>query len=44
MNNDVWDGAGRHIWVHEVGTRDGPQVEQAFVPTDDKTSRSSKRP
>jgi hydroxymethylglutaryl-CoA lyase len=34
--NGVWGGAGRRIHIQEVGTRDGLQVEQAFVPTDDK--------
>jgi len=33
---DVWNGAGRRIHMQEVGTRDGLQVEQAFVPTADK--------
>jgi hydroxymethylglutaryl-CoA lyase len=31
-----WNGAGRRIYMQEVGTRDGLQVEQAFVPTQDK--------
>ncbi|AVS88063.1 hydroxymethylglutaryl-CoA lyase [Paracidovorax avenae] len=32
----VWHGAGRRIHMQEVGTRDGLQMEQAFVPTEDK--------
>ncbi len=32
----VWNGAGRRIYMQEVGTRDGLQVEEAFVPTEDK--------
>lgn len=36
MNNQVWNGAGRRIHMQEVGTRDGLQVEPAFVPTEDK--------
>lgn len=32
----VWQGAGRRIHMQEVGTRDGLQMEQAFVPTQDK--------
>lgn len=32
----VWTGAGRRIHMQEVGTRDGLQAEQAFVPTEDK--------
>jgi len=37
-NNDnaLWNGAGRRIHMQEVGTRDGLQVEAAFVPTEDK--------
>ncbi|HYP72037.1 MAG TPA: hydroxymethylglutaryl-CoA lyase, partial [Variovorax sp.] len=31
-----WNGAGRRIHMQEVGTRDGLQVEQAFVPTQEK--------
>ena len=34
--NNVWNGAGRRIHINEVGTRDGLQMEQAFVPTEDK--------
>lgn len=36
MSNEVWNGAGRRIYMQEVGTRDGLQVEPAFVPTEDK--------
>lgn len=38
MNEQItpWNGAGRHIHMQEVGTRDGLQVEQAFVPTQEK--------
>ncbi|WP_046112568.1 hydroxymethylglutaryl-CoA lyase [Aquincola tertiaricarbonis] len=35
-NNDAWTGAGRRVFMQEVGTRDGLQVEEAFVPTEDK--------
>ncbi|MCP5265327.1 MAG: hydroxymethylglutaryl-CoA lyase [Burkholderiaceae bacterium] len=31
-----WNGAGRRIHMQEVGTRDGLQAEDAFVPTEDK--------
>ncbi len=34
--NMVWNGAGRRIYMQEVGTRDGLQVEEIFVPTEDK--------
>lgn len=34
--NSPWTGAGRRIFMQEVGTRDGLQMEQAFVPTDEK--------
>ncbi|MEG0054056.1 MAG: hydroxymethylglutaryl-CoA lyase [Comamonas sp.] len=33
---NVWSGAGRRIFMNEVGMRDGLQMEQAFVPTEDK--------
>ncbi|MGD9758906.1 MAG: hydroxymethylglutaryl-CoA lyase [Comamonas sp.] len=36
LNTKVWTGAGRRIHMNEVGTRDGLQMEQAFVPTEDK--------
>lgn len=32
----LWNGAGRRIYMQEVGTRDGLQVEETFVPTQDK--------
>jgi hydroxymethylglutaryl-CoA lyase len=32
----VWNGAHKRIFMQEVGTRDGLQVEAAFVPTVDK--------
>ncbi|NMM76203.1 hydroxymethylglutaryl-CoA lyase [Acidovorax sp. SRB_24] len=32
----VWQGARRRIHLQEVGTRDGLQMEQTFVPTSDK--------
>ncbi|MFM0048216.1 hydroxymethylglutaryl-CoA lyase [Caballeronia grimmiae] len=32
----LWNGAGRRIYMQEVGTRDGLQAETAFVPTEDK--------
>ncbi|MDM0111816.1 hydroxymethylglutaryl-CoA lyase [Variovorax sp. J22R133] len=35
-NDKLWNGAGRRIYMQEVGTRDGLQAEAAFVPTDDK--------
>lgn len=36
MNARVWNGAGRRIFMQEVGTRDGLQNEGVFVPTPDK--------
>ena len=33
---NIWNGAGRRIYINEVGTRDGLQMEAAFVPTEDK--------
>ena len=36
MNAQLWQGAGRRIFLQEVGTRDGLQAEAAFVPTEDK--------
>ncbi len=36
MNNSVWAGQGRRIFLQEVGTRDGLQAESVFVPTEDK--------
>ena len=35
-NDAPWNGAGKRIHMQEVGTRDGLQAEQAFVPTEDK--------
>ncbi|MDR5733665.1 hydroxymethylglutaryl-CoA lyase [Caballeronia sp. LZ025] len=32
----LWNGAGRRIYMQEVGTRDGLQAETVFVPTEDK--------
>jgi len=34
----VWSGAGKRVYMQEVGTRDGLQVEQIFVPTADKVA------
>jgi hydroxymethylglutaryl-CoA lyase len=34
--SSVWNGAQKRIYIQEVGTRDGLQVEAAFVPTADK--------
>ena len=31
MSRSSWDGTKRRIHMNEVGTRDGLQVEQAFV-------------
>lgn len=36
MNTTPWISAGQHIHMQEVGTRDGLQVEAAFVPTAEK--------
>lgn len=36
MTASIWEGAGRRIFMNEVGMRDGLQMEQAFVPTEDK--------
>ena len=36
--NSIWNGNGRRIHLQEVGTRDGLQVEQTFVPTEDKVA------
>jgi hydroxymethylglutaryl-CoA lyase len=35
-NDKLWNGAGRRIHMQEVGTRDGLQVEEVFVPSADK--------
>ena len=32
----LWHGQGRRIYMQEVGTRDGLQMESVFVPTEDK--------
>jgi hydroxymethylglutaryl-CoA lyase len=32
----LWHGQGRRIYMQEVGTRDGLQMESEFVPTEDK--------
>ena len=32
-SDKLWNGAGRRIYMQEVGTRDGLQVEEAFVPS-----------
>ncbi len=32
----VWQGQGQRIYMQEVGTRDGLQMESVFVPTEDK--------
>ncbi|MGE6211492.1 hydroxymethylglutaryl-CoA lyase [Comamonas aquatica] len=32
----VWQGAGRRLFIQEVGPRDGLQMESVFVPTEDK--------
>lgn len=34
--SDVWTGAGRRVFMQDVGTRDGLQSETTFVPTADK--------
>lgn len=31
MSATVWNGAGKRIFLREVGTRDGLQVEEVFV-------------
>jgi hydroxymethylglutaryl-CoA lyase len=36
MSEKVWNGNRKRIYMQEVGTRDGLQVEETFVPTDDK--------
>jgi hydroxymethylglutaryl-CoA lyase len=38
MIAQVWAGAGKRIYMQEVGTRDGFQAEAAFVPTGDKVA------
>lgn len=36
MSSTVWQGAGRRVFLQEVGTRDGLQPEEVFVPTEEK--------
>ena len=36
MTARPWHGAGRRVYLQEVGTRDGLQAEAQFVPTPDK--------
>lgn len=36
--NDIWNGTGMRIYMQEVGTRDGLQVEATFVPTEAKVA------
>ena len=36
MTANVWQGHGRRLYLQEVGTRDGLQAEDAFVPTVEK--------
>ena len=36
MTPNIWEGGRKRIYLQEVGTRDGLQIEQAFVPTEDK--------
>ena len=36
--NRIWNGKGKRIYMQEVSTRDGLQVEAAFVPTEDKVA------
>ena len=38
MNTNVWNGSRKRIYMQEVGTRDGLQVEDAFVPTAEKVA------
>ena len=33
---NLWQGQGQRIFMQEVGTRDGLQMESVFVPTEDK--------
>ena len=37
-SSSIWNGAGKRIYMQEVGTRDGLQVEAVFVPTEDKVA------
>ena len=34
--SETWNGAGRRLYLQEVGTRDGFQMESVFIPTRDK--------
>lgn len=36
LSPTVWQGAGRRVHLHDVGLRDGLQMEPVFVPTADK--------
>lgn len=36
MSSNPWHGAGRRVFMHEVGMRDGLQAEARFVETADK--------
>ncbi|WPB57016.1 hydroxymethylglutaryl-CoA lyase [Xylophilus sp. GOD-11R] len=36
LDTNAWDGAGRRLYLQEVGTRDGFQMESVFIPTEDK--------
>jgi hydroxymethylglutaryl-CoA lyase len=38
MKGNVWDGARERVYMCEVGTRDGLQIESAFVPTEEKVA------
>jgi len=35
---NIWNGAGKRIYMQEVATRDGLQAEAAFVPTAEKVA------
>jgi hydroxymethylglutaryl-CoA lyase len=35
-DGSAWQGQGKRIYMQEVGTRDGLQMESVFVPTQDK--------
>jgi hydroxymethylglutaryl-CoA lyase len=37
-NNPVWEGDGKRIYMQEVATRDGFQIEDAFIPTAEKVA------
>lgn len=38
MNANPWSGAGKRIYMQEVATRDGFQIESVFVPTAEKVA------